>query len=193
MGKFGKKMEILTPYGIKQKEAFVDAEFFHKALSKLKMSARNVLKLSTLMNEIPNLNVEPKLASTLQEKRHELSPFFEVREMTFYVHADEDNVDELNELELTGQISMPEDGMATLQRGQTYRLKRFVVICHDLPGLLNYLRLKRDLPWFKSYQLRLGLDGGQSKYCVFMINCLTPIIASKMKKKIFSLINTSLS
>ena len=163
MGKFGKKLEILTPYGEKQMQASVSADWFKEVSSKIKMSSRNVLRLSTLMRQIPNVNVEPRLAATLQEKRHELGQFFEVREMVFYVHPDEDNIDELNELELSGQISMPEDGMAVLERGQTYRLKRWVVVCNDLPGLLNYLRQRRDLPWYKSTQLKLGLDGGQSK------------------------------
>ena len=156
-------MEILTPYGEKQREAFVGADFFMEACSKLHINSRNILKLSTLMRQVPHINVEPRLASTLQEKRHELGQFFEVRQMVFYVHPDDDDIDELNELELSGQISMPEDGATSLVQGQTYRLKRWAVVCHDLPGLLNYLRQRRDLPWFKSVQLKLGLDGGQSK------------------------------
>ena len=49
--------------------------------------------------------------------------------MVFYVHPDEQDIDELQELESSGQIAIPEDGVTTLSRGQTYRLKRWVVVC----------------------------------------------------------------
>ena len=51
--------------------------------------------------------------------------FFSVQEMVFYVHPDEEDIDEMRELEATGEIAVPEGGYITLTKGQTYKLKRW--------------------------------------------------------------------
>ena len=80
---------------------------------------------------------------------------------------DENDPDELREIEASGEVPIPDGGYLTLTskqaKKQTFKLKRWVVICTDLPGLLVYLRQQRDIPWYTNSQLKIGIDAGQSK------------------------------
>ena len=155
----GPQLELPTPKAIESKLT-IPVKFFTEAERQLDLSKRGLLKLKKLAKETTEGKLPLKLDEEIHKIHHSMDHLFEVVEMTFDCHLEDDEA-EVSEDE---DVAAPEGTQLRRKKDSKknlYPTSRWVVKVKDMEELTKFLKEERQIS--NDVEIKIGMDGGQGK------------------------------
>ena len=155
----GPQLELPTPKAIESKLT-LPVKFFTESERQLELSKRGLNKLKKVAKETTEGKLPLNLDQEIQKIHHSMDHLFEVVEMTFDCHLEDDEA-EVSEDE---DIAAPEGTQLRRKKDtkkKLYPTSRWVVKVKNIEELTKFLKEERQIS--NDVEIKIGMDGGQGK------------------------------